>query len=62
MSTVHLTAAYTLLVATVHLYFTLYTVHLYVRLWTMLRAKNVFCTHEKCRHSHTHMSTIVQAS
>ena len=25
MSTVHLTAAYTLLVATVHLYFTLYT-------------------------------------
>ena len=31
MSTVHLTAAYTLLVATVHLYFTLHTdtVHLY---------------------------------
>ena len=37
MSTVHLTAAYTLLVATVHLYFTLYTVHLYfLQHWNLL--------------------------
>ena len=37
MSTVHLTAAYTLLVATVHLYFTLYTVHLYfLQNWNLL--------------------------